>query len=469
MKNYDVAIIGGGSAGLTAAAYAVQFGARTLIIEKRKIGGDCTWYGCIPSKTLLKIASIVHEFRTANKYGLESHTSKVNLTTVMEEIQKTIFSVYAEESPEKLKADGIDILFGQAQFLDNHRLKVQTEEIYARKILIATGASPLIPEITGLGSINYHTYETIWQLKELPHHLVVLGGGSVGCELAQAFRRLGSNVTLIEKGDRLLPQEDKQSSSVLSQVLAEEGVQTRFNFSPDKVSQDSSGIHLNLGDEEILCDVLLVAVGRVPNVSDLSFEKAGINFTNQGVEVDQFLRTSQKHIFAAGDCIGGYQFTHYAGWQAAMAIRNALLPGNSPGKSNFVPRTIFTDPEIAQVGLLEDQAREKFGKNCFVYVRPMSNVDRARTEYNTHGFLKIIYHRNGAILGVTIVSARAGETINEWTLAIQNKMKVTDLSSSIHVYPTFSILNMQASASIRMNDLLKGAVRKYLKFLMKLN
>jgi len=463
MKNYDVVIIGGGSAGLTAAAYASQFGARTLIIEERKIGGDCTWYGCIPSKTLLKIASVVHEMRTANKYGLEAHSPKVDLAAIMGEIQKTILEVYAEESPEKLLSEGIDVLIGQAKFLDKQRLMVQNEEIFAKKILIATGASPIIPEIPGLDSINYHTYETIWQLSELPDHLVVLGGGAVGCELAQAFRRLGSAVTLIEQGDRLLPREDEHSSSVLSQVFTEEGVRLKFNTSPDNVRQDSNGIHLNIAGEEIDCNVLLVAVGRAPNVTDLSLEKADIKFSTQGIEVDKFLRTSQKHIFAAGDCTGGYQFTHYAGWQAAMAIRNALLPGNSPGKSNFVPKAIFTDPEIAQIGFLEEEAREKFEKKCLVYERPMKNVDRARTEFNIHGFLKIIYHRNGTILGVTIVGARAGETINEWSLAMQKKMKVMELSNSIHVYPTFSILNMQASASIRMKQLLGGSMGKYLK------
>lgn len=467
MKNYDVVIIGGGSAGLTAAAYATQLGARTLIIEKHKIGGDCTWYGCIPSKTLLRIASVVHDMRTANKFGLEAHISKVDLAEIMEKIQDTILDVYAEESPEKLLSEGIDVLIGPAKFLDKHRLIVQNEEIFAKKILIATGASPIIPKIPGLESINFHTYETIWQLSELPDHLVVLGGGAVGCELAQAFSRLGSAVTLIEQGDRLLPREDEHSSRVLSQVLTEEGIRLKFNTSPDNVRQDSNGIHLNIVGEEIDCNVLLVAVGRAPNVTDLSLEKAAIKFSLQGIEVDKFLHTSQKHIFAAGDCIGGYQFTHYAGWQAAMAIRNALLPGNSPGKSSFVPKAIFTDPEIAQIGLLEEEAREKFSNRYFVYERPMKNVDRARTEYNTHGFLKIIYHRNGTILGVTIVGARAGESINEWALAIQNKLKVTDLSNSIHVYPTFSILNMQASASIRMNHLLRGALGKILKGLVK--
>ena len=261
----------------------------------------------------------------------------------------------------------------------------------------------------------------------------------------------------------MLLREDEHSSSVLSQVFTEEGVRLKFNTSPDNVRQDSNGIHLNIAGEEIDCNVLLVAVGRAPNVTDLSLEKADIKFSTQGIEVDKFLRTSQKHIFAAGDCTGGYQFTHYAGWQAAMAIRNALLPGNSPGKSNFVPKAIFTDPEIAQIGFLEEEAREKFEKKCLVYERPMKNVDRARTEFNIHGFLKIIYHRNGTILGVTIVGARAGETINEWSLAMQKKMKVMELSNSIHVYPTFSILNMQASASIRMKQLLGGSMGKYLK------
>ena len=463
MKVYDFVIIGGGSAGLTAAAYAVQFGARTLIIEKRKIGGDCTWYGCIPSKTLLKIASVAQEIRTADRYGLEVQNPRVNLSKVMEEVQKTILSVYEEESPEKLKADGIDVLIGPAKFLDSHRLIVQEEEIHARKILIATGAGPLIPDIPGINNIQYQTYETIWQLKSLPEHLVVLGGGSVGCELAQAFRRLGSDVTLIEQGDRLLPREDKQSSVTLKEVFAEEGIQMRFSTSPNSFRKDEDGIHINLGNEELICDELLVAVGRTPNVTELSLDKAGIKFGKMGVEVDNFLRTTQKHIFAAGDCIGDYQFTHYAGWQAAMATRNALLPGNSPGKSSFVPGTIFTDPEIAQMGLSEDQAREKYGQNCLIFERPMANVDRARTEYNTRGFIKLIHHRNGTILGVTIVAARAGEMINEWSLAMQNKIKISDISNSIHVYPTFSMLNMQASADIRMNQLLNSSLGKFLK------
>ncbi len=463
MKVYDFVIIGGGSAGLTAAAYAVQFGARTLIIEKRKIGGDCTWYGCIPSKTLLKIASVAQEIRTADRYGLEVQNPRVNLSKVMEEVQKTILSVYEEESPEKLKADGIDVLIGPAKFLDSHRLIVQEEEIHARKILIATGAGPLIPDIPGTNNIQYQTYETIWQLKSLPEHLVVLGGGSVGCELAQAFRRLGSDVTLIEQGDRLLPREDKQSSVTLKEVFVEEGIQMRFSTSPNSFRKDEDGIHINLGNEELICDELLVAVGRTPNVTELSLDKAGIKFGKMGVEVDNFLRTTQKHIFAAGDCIGDYQFTHYAGWQAAMATRNALLPGNSPGKSSFVPGTIFTDPEIAQMGLSEDQAREKYGQNCLIFERPMANVDRARTEYNTRGFIKLIHHHNGTILGVTIVAARAGEMINEWSLAMQNKIKISDISNSIHVYPTFSMLNMQASADIRMNQLLNSSLGKFLK------
>ncbi|MBW6474139.1 MAG: FAD-dependent oxidoreductase [Anaerolineaceae bacterium] len=463
MKNYDVAIIGGGTAGLTAAAHSIQLGAKTVIIEKRKIGGDCTWFGCIPSKTLLKIASIAHEARMSKKYGLEMNVSEVNLAEVMEKIQETILNVYAEESPEKLKEEGIDVLFGSAKFLDSHRILVGDQEISANKILIATGASPYIQNIPGLNLVNYLTYENIWQLKKLPDHLIVLGGGAVGCELAQSFRRLGSNVTLIEQGTRLLPHEDKQASKVIAQVFEEDGVNLKLSTSPDSVWQDSSGIHLKLGEEEVVCDVLLVATGRKPNVSDLSMDKAGINFNEEGIFVDNYLRTSQKHIYVAGDCIGSYQFSHYAGWQAAMAIRNALLPGNSSGKSNNVPGTIFTDPEIAQIGLLEEEAREKFGKKCLVYERPMNNVDRARTEFNMHGFLKIIYHRNGTILGVTIVGARAGETINEWSLAMQKKMSVMELSNSIHVYPTFSILNMQASASIRMKQLLGGSMGKFLK------
>jgi pyruvate/2-oxoglutarate dehydrogenase complex dihydrolipoamide dehydrogenase (E3) component len=457
MENaYDLAIIGGGAAGLVAAPFAVQLGARVAFIEKDRIGGDCTWTGCVPSKTLIKSARVAYQMRTANRFGLTPVDTTVDLIPVMEHVGNVIAEIYSHTTPEALQNQGIDVFLGEPHFIDPHTISINDQMLSANYVLICTGAHPFVPQITGLDTTPHLTYQTIWDLKILPNHLVIIGGGPIGCELAQSFRRLGSKVTLLESGDRLLPHDDNDASKTLEEVFINERINLKLNSNVERTWQFGSDIHLSTKDEEIVCDTLLVAVGRRPNIDGLDMVKAGVKNSKQGIQVDRNLRTSQSHIYAAGDCLGGFQFSHYAGWQGFIAVRNALLPGSSRGITDQVPWTTFTDPEVAHVGMTEEQARQKLGENVLTNIWPMNRVDRALNEAEDTGFIKIIYRKDKKLLGVTIVAAEAGEMINEWVVAMKHNFKVDELASVIHVYPTYSTASMQASAAILVKKLLGG-------------
>ena len=316
--------------------------------------------------------------------------------------------------------------------------------------------------------MNYLTYENIWSLEILPQHLLVIGAGPIGCEMAQAFRRLGDRVTLLESGERILPRDEPVASQVLAEVFTTEGIDLRFNFMAERVWQDGNDIHLVAGGDELVGDALLVAVGRYPNVDGLDLKRTGVTYSTQGIQVDDQLRTSQRHIYAAGDCTGGYQFTHYAGWQAFMAVRNALLPGAAKGVADRVPWATFTDPEVAHVGLTEEDARKRLGKAVMVCEWPMKRVDRALTEGDTAGFIKLVHKKDGTLLGVTIVAGRAGEMIHEWIMALERGLKVGEIGSMIHVYPTYSTAGMQAAAAIRVAQLLSGTSGRVIRRLVRL-
>ena len=304
-ETYDLVIIGGGSAGLTAASFAIQLGARVALLEKHRIGGDCTWTGCVPSKTLIKTAAVAHEMRTAGRYGLPSVEPQVDLKAVMAHVHDVVASVYEHEAPETLRADGIDVFMGAARFLDSHTLAVGETQLTARNVLIATGAHPFIPPIAGLDDIDYLTYESVWDMETLPKRLLIVGAGPIGCEMAQAFRRLGADVSLAASRDRLLPREDPAASRVIGQVFEEQGIELHYQARAERAWQDDDGIHVLAGGVEMVGDVLLVVAGRRPNVSGLDLEKAAVGYSAQGIQTDDNLRTSQRHIYAAGDCTGG--------------------------------------------------------------------------------------------------------------------------------------------------------------------
>jgi pyruvate/2-oxoglutarate dehydrogenase complex dihydrolipoamide dehydrogenase (E3) component len=345
---YDVAIIGAGSGGVVAANFAARAGARVVLIEKHRIGGDCTWTGCVPSKALLKAAKVAHLARTASHYGVSASLEPVNLKAVMDYVRSSIANVYQFESPEVLQHEGVDVLMGQARFTDAHTISVATQNgpvaVKAKNFIICTGGRPTIPRIEGLADVPYLTYETVFDMEVLPRHLLVMGGGPIGIEMTQAFSRLGAEVSVFQRQPRLIPKDEPEAAEVLQKVLSEEGVKLHLNTRATAVAKKNGQLVLTTDKGDFMGDALLIAVGRTPNVDTMDLEKAGVTFTAKGVPVNDTLETNVKHIYAAGDVIGGPQFTHYAGYQAFQATRNALFPGSSKGIVQCVPWSTFTDP-----------------------------------------------------------------------------------------------------------------------------
>ncbi len=453
---YDLAILGGGAAGLAAADFAVSLGLRVALIERTRPGGDCTWSGCIPSKTLLQHARVAQTVRRASFYGINASAPQVDFEAVMARVQAVVAEVYAEETPEALRRKGIDVALGEAAFIDPRTLRVGSWELTARRYLVATGARPVIPLIPGLRDVPYLTYETVWELTELPEHLIVLGGGPIGCELAQAFRRLGSEVTLVEAAAGLLPQADAEAGETLAGVFRDEGITLHLGNPATLAAQVGDAVHLIAGENEITGSVLLVALGRAPVTAGLGLEAAGVAADKSGIKVDRNLRTANRRVYAAGDCLGGYQFTHYAGWQGVMAVRNAFLPGSTAGLRRDVPWVVFTEPEVAQAGLTEVAARQLHGSRVKTVTRPLAADDRARTDGVTSGFVKLVYLENGKLLGASLVAPRAAEMLQEWIIALERGLKVGDLADVIHVYPGYALSNQQAAYQVRLQLLLKG-------------
>jgi pyruvate/2-oxoglutarate dehydrogenase complex dihydrolipoamide dehydrogenase (E3) component len=372
--------------------------------------------------------------------------------------------VYTFETPEALSKLGVDVFLGAARFSDAHTISVDgpDTQLRARHFLVCTGASPATPDIAGLQDVPYWNYQSVWQQHELPRRLLVIGSGPVGIELTQAFARFGSEVTVFERGDRPLRVADPEASAALLSVLDEEGVRFRFGARIERLKTSQGAIRVVDRGDVVEADALLVAVGRHPNVEGLELERAGVSYSERGIEVDKYLRTSQKHIYACGDVIGGFQFTHYAAWQASNAVRTMLFPGSSEGVRAHIPWTVFTDPEVAQCGLSEAEARQRLGDRDAVQVARwgLDRVDRAVTDQDRDGFIKCVHRRNGEVLGAQIVAARAGEIIQEFALAIDRRMKLGELASSMHVYPTYATGVQQLSAEVRIESVSKSTTLK---------
>ena len=463
MKNtrpdYDLIVIGGGSAGLTAARFARQLGLSVAVMEKSRIGGDCTWTGCVPSKALLKAADVAQGMRNAGNYGLPEQRPQIDLEPVMSRVKAVIGRIYHAESPDSLRSEGIDVVIGRARFQDSRTIAVDGRELTARRFLICTGASPAVPPIPGIETVGYLTYETVWDLAVLPGRLAIVGAGPVGCELAQAFNRFGSSVTLVEAGDRVLPQDDPETSDVIGRVLAGEGVDVRVGNGLASAEKVPDGVRLSLaGGGQVEAEAVLLSVGRRANLEGLHLESAGVAHDHRGITVTPHLRTNQRNIYAAGDCIGGYQFTHYAAYQGFVAVRNAFLPLNQRAVLPYVPWATFTDPEAAQVGLTEAQARERHGASVTAGRFPLSKVDRAATDGATDGFIKLVYRPNGRLLGATVVAPHAGEMIHEFAVALDRRLKLADLARTIHVYPTYGTGVQQLATDLTVERMLSGRV-----------
>ena len=457
--SHDLAVIGAGAAGLIAARFAAQLGARVLLIDRDRIGGDCTWTGCVPSKSLIRVAKAAHEARTGQRFGVHAGDCSVNMREVRAFVHRKVQEIYAPTSPDALSAEGIDVMIAPASFLDARTLRVGTATVHARRFLICTGASPTLPDIDGLRSVPHLTYHTVFDLEELPPSLIVVGGGPLGMELGQAFQRLGSQVTIV--APRLLPQDDPEAADVVHRVCEREGVRFERGHARAVWHEGDAVVVKTDAGAQVTGSHLLVAVGRRPNVEGLGLDRAGVTSSVDGIVVDDRLRTSVPHIFAAGDVTGGEQFSHIAGWQAFAAARNALLPGSTSGAANPTAWVTFTDPEVAQVGPTETRARDALGGSLVVTRWDIAKVDRAKCDDEEEGFIKLLSDGRGRLIGATIVASRAGEMSNELSLAVARGLTVGDIATTVHAYPTYATaLQQMASqtATTRWTSSLAGRV-----------
>jgi pyruvate/2-oxoglutarate dehydrogenase complex dihydrolipoamide dehydrogenase (E3) component len=381
-------------------------------------------------------------------------------------VRQAISSVYQHETPEHLTEAGITVYKGLAQFIDPNTIRVGERTIRAKKFLITTGASPRTPRIKGLKEVDYLTYEQLFENDKLPKRLIVLGAGPVGVEMSQAYRRLGAQVTLVDRA--ILPEQDREAARVILKVFVNEGIRFVQGMA-QSVSSNQGKILVDVGSNPIEGDMLLVATGRKPNVSRLNLEKAGVDYSEAGINVDSSLRTTSRNIYAAGDVLGGMQFTHLASWQGFQATRNALLPGSERSSGKPIPFTIFTDPEVAHVGLTEEQARKQYGRSLRLAHLNLRRSDRAVCENSLEGFLKIMHKSSGKILGATIVADRAGESITEFVLAIEHGLKLDDLAETIHVYPSYSVDAMRLAADATLNKWVNGVTGNVVRRLAKLS
>ncbi|WP_329048814.1 FAD-dependent oxidoreductase [Streptomyces violaceus] len=435
MSTYDLVVIGGGSAGLTAARTAGRFGARVLLVERDRLGGDCLWTGCVPSKALLHVAADVQAARRAAAYGLPPVSGPADLAAAMGEVKRAIGAIEPHDSAEALAPFGVEVTRGAASFTGRRTLTAGGREISFRYALIATGAVPALVPVPGLAEAGPLTSDTVWELTELPQRLVVLGGGPIGCELGQAFARLGSRVTLVEAMGRLVPREEPRASQALRERLEAEGVTVLTGYHAERV--DAGAVHGPGGP--LPYDALLAVTGRRANVRGLALEAAGVELTETGhVRTDGRLRTGNDRIYAAGDVTGRSAFTHLGGTQGGAAAADALLGVRRPIDYRAVPWVTYTDPEIARVGLTADEAREKYRDTARVHTLENDRVDRAVADGRTEGFTTLVLGPRGKIVGATVVSPRAGETIAHLAAAVRLGWTPSDYARTVHPYPAYT-------------------------------
>ena len=469
--DYDLCIIGGGAAGLVTAAGAAALGAKVILIEKNHLGGDCLYTGCVPSKTLIHSADIAHSIKKAPRFGLSAQLDPVDQKSVMKRVAEVIKTIEPNDSPERFRAMGVEVVFAEAEFIAKDRLLVENREITARKFVLATGSRPFIPPISGLDKVDYFTNETIFNITENIPQLIVIGSGAIGCEMAQSFARLGSKVSLLSNTG-LLPVEDTDMSSVVEQQFLADGIDLHLAVMVTHIETTPTGVRVHIKDDyqqhttEIEGSHLLIATGRQPNIENMSLDKAEVTIEKGRLLIDDRLRTTNKRIFACGDVAGPYLFTHMAEHQAGVVLRNTLF--HLPAKSQLtgIPWCTFTAPELARVGLSEQEAQQQSIKYQ-VYTFPFSDIDRGIAEGNVEGLAKIITTPKGKLLGACIVGPHAGELIAEYVLAISQGLNVSALSNTIHIYPTLAQINRRV-ADQRMKEALTPTRKRWIKRLFSL-
>ena len=472
--DYDIGIIGGGAAGLTVASGAAQLGAKTLLIEKEpSLGGDCLHFGCVPSKTLIHSAHVYHLMQHAERFGLpKTAVPRVDFKQIAQRIQNVIATIQQHDSEERFCGLGAKVLFGEAVFTDEHSVDLDGNRIAAKNWVLATGSSPVAPPIPGLNDTTYLTNREIFSLEHLPESMVILGGGPIGIEMAQAFNRLGTKVTVVDRSDQILGKEDRDMADRVAAVLEDEGVTFFLEASIEAVMEtegrkitqiiDRSGASISLNSEE-----LLVAMGRAPNVQNMGLEDIGVDYDGHGIKVDRRLRTNHKHIYAAGDVSGGFQFTHAAGYEGGIVVSNAIFRLPRRADYTYMPWCTYTDPELASIGMNEKTAGSK-GLHYTVWKEEFKDNDRSLAEDETTGSIKMILDAKEKPLGVQILGPRAGDLLSEWVAILNGKVKLSTLAAAVHPYPTIGEINKRVAGNFFSPKIFSEKVQKGLKFFFQL-
>jgi pyruvate/2-oxoglutarate dehydrogenase complex dihydrolipoamide dehydrogenase (E3) component len=464
----DIAVIGGGSGGLSVAAGAAQMGARVVLVEKGRMGGDCLNYGCVPSKSLLAAAHAAQAMRDGAAFGVDCGAPNVDFARVHAHVHDVIAGIAPHDSVERFEGLGVTVIQAPARFTGRREIEAGDFRVRARRIVVATGSTAMVPPIPGIDTVPFHTNETIFDLTARPEHLIIVGGGPIGVEMAQAHRRLGARVSVVE-ADTMMNRDDPEAVAVLRGRLVAEGVALHERTKVAGVARNGGGVSVDIaadeGAQRIDGSHLLVATGRKATVDGLDLETAGIDFGPKGITVDARLRTSNRRVFAIGDVAGGYQFTHMAGYHAGIVIRNALFGLPAKVDHRAVPWVTYADPELAQVGLTEAAARARFGDAVRVARFGFDENDRARAERATEGFVKAVVGRKGRLLGATIVGRHAGELIGIWGLAIGKGLKIGDMASVIAPYPTLGETSKRAAGAYYTPALFSDRTRRIVRLL----
>jgi pyruvate/2-oxoglutarate dehydrogenase complex dihydrolipoamide dehydrogenase (E3) component len=463
-KIRDLVVIGGGAGGLVVASVAAQLGLDVVVINKEEaMGGDCLHYGCVPSKALLKSAAIAHSLSHADRWGLACVKSQTDMLAVNQAIKNAIDSIQPHDSRERFEALGCEVVIGEAAFTGPLRIEVAGRTLEAKRFVIATGSSAFIPPVKGLQQTNFLTNEDMYSLPALPESMIVLGGGPIGVEMAQAYSRLGTRVSIVELAPRLLPRMDEDASMILTDVLTSEGISIYLDSEVVEVTEQAGAKQIRLKDGATLqAEVLLVAIGRRPVLDSLNLEKAGVSYDVAGIKVNRKMQTSNKKVYACGDVTGEMPLTHVAELQAGVVIANMIF--KMPKKINYdvVPMVVYTEPEVAQVGLTVEQCAQL--KKGEVHQFDVSQLDRAITDNNKAGVAKILTNR-GRVAGAFIIAPHAGELIHELALAVQENMKISKLTSLVHAYPTYSQLNKRLAGQYYKDRLFNPLTKKVVAFL----
>jgi pyruvate/2-oxoglutarate dehydrogenase complex dihydrolipoamide dehydrogenase (E3) component len=475
MTNYDfdIGIFGGGSAGLTVAAGAAQAGAKTLLVEKEgRLGGDCVYYGCVPSKTLIRTAQVYHLMRNAQEFGLpEVGPGIPDYGNIAKRIQSVISTIQKYDSEERFCRLGAKVEYGDASFVDEHAISLNGKRLSAKYWVIATGSSAAIPPVEGLKATPYITNKEIFSLGKLPASMVIIGGGPIGIEFAHAFTRLGTKVTVVEFLSQILNADDKDLTDIVMNVLKSEGVQFYLDSAVKSTRTVGNEIEVifQKGDEtqSIRAETLLVATGRKVNLEGLGLENIGVVFDKKGLKLDERLRTTQAHVFGAGDVTGVYQFTHAAGYEGGIVVSNAIFHFPRKIDYTYLPWVTFTDPELASIGMNEKIAKAK-GISYSVWSEEFINNDRSLAEGEKTGKIKMLLDEKEKPIGIQILGPQAGDLLSEWVAVMNGKVKLSTLASAIHPYPTLGEINKRVAGNLLATKIFSEKVKKTLKFFFSL-